>query len=423
MYFSTALVAATSLALPGYVQAHMFMKTPNPYKVDNSPLLPDGSNFPCKNTYTGATGTNTIPIGVPQTLAFTGGATHGGGSCQIALTQDKAPTPSTKWQVIHSIMGGCPTNTTDGNLSETDANMVDPSTFQYTVPSGIAPGDYTLGVTWFNRVGNREMYMFCAPVSVTGGSKKRGVEVRKEVSRSEKGWLNKRANFPDLFRANIGSVGSGCGTVSSTDLIFPDPGDSVEYDRQGGSANPSLKGPSNCASPTVAPGSGAGSAPTTPVSSGATSAGTSPTPTAAQSSAAPVSTESTATSMPGSGTDICSAGGAETSAPAASPTAVTAGGGSAQPSVAPVPTSGDGSGSPMPATSAAAGPSAVASGPSGSSGSAGSGGMSGACSPEGVYNCLGGTSFQQCASGSWSPIQPMPAGTSCKVGQSQGLWA
>ena len=98
-------------------------------------------------------------------------------------------------------MGGCPTNTTDGNLSETDAETTDPSTFQYTVPSDFAPGDYTLGVTWFNRVGNREMYMFCAPVTLTGGSgKKRGVEVRKAASRSKEGWVNKRANYPDLFK-------------------------------------------------------------------------------------------------------------------------------------------------------------------------------------------------------------------------------
>ena len=125
----------------------------------------------------------------------------GGGSCQIALTTEAQPTPSTKWSVIHSIMGGCPTNTTDGNLSETDAETVDPSTFQYTVPSDFAPGTYTLGVTWFNRVGNREMYMFCAPVTLTGGSgKKRGVEVRKAASRSKKGWFNKRANYPDLFK-------------------------------------------------------------------------------------------------------------------------------------------------------------------------------------------------------------------------------
>ena len=78
-----------------------------------------------------------------------------------------------------------------------------------------------------DRVGNREMYMFCAPLQVSGGSgsaKKRGVEVRKAASRSSTNWFNKRANYPDLFKANIGSVGNGCGTASGTDLVFPDPG-------------------------------------------------------------------------------------------------------------------------------------------------------------------------------------------------------
>ncbi|MCJ1333204.1 hypothetical protein MMC10_009898 [Thelotrema lepadinum] len=406
----------------------MFMKTPAPYKVNNSPLDPQGGDFPCKKTYTGATGTNSIPVGTPQTLSFTGGATHGGGSCQIALTSEPQPSASTKWQVIHSIMGGCPTNTTDGNLSETNADMVDPSTFQYTVPSDFAPGTYTLGVTWFNRVGNREMYMFCAPVTLTGGSKKkRGVEVRKEASRGKDGWFNKRANYPDLFKANIGPAGSGCGTVSSTDLIFPDPGDSIEYDRAGGSANPSLKGPTACASPTVAPGAapsagGSGSA----GSSGAPVSSLAPATTTAAASAAATTAAASGSADP---TDECSAMSGEASetgsASAASPTAVTAGGGSAAASVVPVPTAA-GSASAVATPVASAAPSvAPSAAPSGSAGSTGStsGGLTGACTSEGMFNCMGGTSYQQCASGMWSPVQPMAAGTSCKVGQSTGLWA
>jgi hypothetical protein len=38
-----------------------------------------------------------------------------------------------------------------------------------------------------------------------------------------------------------------------------------------------------------------------------------------------------------------------------------------------------------------------------------------ACADEGAWNCIGGTSFQRCASGSWSAVQPVAAGTICKV--------
>lgn len=59
--------------------------------------------------------------------------------------------------VIHSIEGGCPANV-DGNLPA-DPNGDGASTFQFSIPDGINPGDYVLAWTWFNKIGNREMYM------------------------------------------------------------------------------------------------------------------------------------------------------------------------------------------------------------------------------------------------------------------------
>jgi len=41
-----------------------------------------------------------------------------------------------------------------------------------------------------------------------------------------------------------------------------------------------------------------------------------------------------------------------------------------------------------------------------------------ACTTEGYWNCVDGSSFQQCASGTWSAIQSLAAGTQCVVGQS-----
>ena len=50
-----------------------------------------------------------------------------------------------------------------------------------------------------------------------------------------------------------------------------------------------------------------------------------------------------------------------------------------------------------------------------------SGPQIGPCDTEGIYNCIGGTSFQRCASGQWSATLSVAPGTACRVGQSQDL--
>ena len=45
------------------------------------------------------------------------------------------------------------------------------------------------------------------------------------------------------------------------------------------------------------------------------------------------------------------------------------------------------------------------------------------CSDEGAWNCIGGNSFSRCASGTWSAIIQMAAGTSCTPGISDNLFA
>jgi hypothetical protein len=37
------------------------------------------------------------------------------------------------------------------------------------------------------------------------------------------------------------------------------------------------------------------------------------------------------------------------------------------------------------------------------------------CTDEGAWNCIDGTAFQRCASGTWSSVQAVAAGTVCKV--------
>ena len=358
----------------------MKLATPIPFGngLNNSPLDPHGADFPCKLrqdaqghqvAFDSQGQNNVMPIGVNQTLSFIGSAVHGGGSCQISLTTDKAPTKNSKWQVIHSIEGSCPSNV-EGNLEE-NANGHNATSFQYSIPEGIAPGDYILAWTWFNKVGNREMYMNCAPVTVTGGSGKR--ETDEEISR-----FTKRAtSFPDMFVANIGN---GCTTVDSANLKFPNPGDSVQVNN----TSPPVPPTGTCATGGDV-GSSGGSA--------GNSGGGAVTPAAAVGTpTAAVGTPTAAVGTPTASGGVFAGGAAAATSSAAAVSA-------------------------PPPVAASSAPAAAPS--SGSTATAGA--LTGPCTAEGDWNCIGGNSFQRCASGSWSNVQSMATGTTCTSGQSATL--
>ena len=88
-----------------------------------------------------------MPVGSTQQLSFKGSAVHGGGSCQISLTTDNPATKQSKWMVIHSIEGGCP-SAAGGNLADAPQSTSSADTFPYKIPDGIKPGTYTLAWTW-----------------------------------------------------------------------------------------------------------------------------------------------------------------------------------------------------------------------------------------------------------------------------------
>ncbi|OCK82133.1 lytic polysaccharide monooxygenase [Lepidopterella palustris CBS 459.81] len=239
MKFSPATVAIAAFGLFASVNAHMKLSSPVPYgaaSLNNSPLDDTGSDFPCKQrtgVYDIST-MNNIAVGVPQTLSFIGSAVHGGGSCQVSVTLDKEPTKNSQWKVIHSIIGGCPSNVT-GNLDE-NAEGTGAAVFEYSLPKGMPNGQYTLAWTWFNKVGNREMYMNCAPITVTGGGNDNSVMEK----------------LPDMFVANIPR--ETCQIPADVNFQFPNPGDSVET-RESTAIGTSLSG--DCAAMTKL-GAGAG---------------------------------------------------------------------------------------------------------------------------------------------------------------------
>lgn len=396
---STVMAALMGISM---VNAHMIMSSPTPYSKDtlnNSPLAPDGSDFPCKlrdNAFEAPASETVIGIGESHPLSFVGSATHGGGSCQISLTTDLKPSKSSQWKVIKSIEGGCPANV-EGNMAG-GPDATGASAFNFTIPDGIAAGKYTLAWTWFNRIGNREMYMNCAPITVSGGSSKRSPEE-----------IEKRAsNFPPMFVANV----NGCMTPDSVDIRFPQPGDYVEYD--GNTANLAQEGSQACTGSATFGGSGDGSSSSSDSGSsgsGAESGSGSFGSGAASSSSAP------AGSAPTLSVSVSVAAAAQSSAPEPEPAASS----EAAPAPEPSSESSSESSSPEPST-----PEPTNSEPSGSDSgssdaSSSSGALTGACSTEGQWNCISGNSFQRCASGTWSVTQPMSTGTECNAGKSAEL--
>lgn len=381
----TVKAFTATLSLFSAVNAHMMMSSPAPYgksTLDNSPLLADGSDFPCKQrsgVYDLEGASNNLVIGQSNTLSFIGSAVHGGGSCQVSLTTDAAPTKDSKWMVIHSIEGGCPSNVT-GNL-DADAAGTGAATFDYTIPDTISPGEYTIAWSWVNKIGNREFYMNCGPASISGASKKRYAPAPKVSKR--------QSTFPDMFVANLASV-NDCTTVEGDDTEYPDPGSSLVKGTIGVNLQPA---------PACAAGSaGAAAAPTATAAAG--SSETSAVSSAAASFAAggASSAAGTATTATADNPGVFATGSAAaSSAVMATSTAV----------VSPIPVAGT-------TTAAAAGSESTASSSTGTV----TGAQTGACTDEGEWNCIDGSSFQRCASGQWSVVMEMATGTTCTPGMS-----
>ncbi|KAH7061011.1 hypothetical protein BKA63DRAFT_484618 [Paraphoma chrysanthemicola] len=152
-----AIVPVITLALLSDCLAHMILKYPKPYgalTLNNSPLEANGADFPCKQRsgVYDVTVMNQWKAGERQSVSFDGTAVHGGGSCQFSVTTDMQPTKSSRWKVIHSVVGGCPANA-EGNL-QGDEHA---ETFNFIVPRDLPSGSYTFAWTWFNRRGRREM--------------------------------------------------------------------------------------------------------------------------------------------------------------------------------------------------------------------------------------------------------------------------
>jgi len=213
----------TISGLSPFVAAHMQVIKPPPYRskfnpnvpqtdIDYSmtnPLKADGSDFPCKGynvDFNGPMGapTETVTAGQTSSITLDGSASHEGGSCQISLSFDGGKS----FKVVKSFIGNC----VRVNSSGADPNQ----TYEYTVPSDAKSGNAIVAWSWFNRVGNREMYMNCATITINGGG------------------ASTLDSYPNIFECNIGN---GCTIHEGTDVVFQNPGNDVTY-TQGNYGNP-----------------------------------------------------------------------------------------------------------------------------------------------------------------------------------------
>ncbi|GKT99665.1 spore coat protein sp96 precursor [Fusarium langsethiae] len=409
---------ALCLGLAGLVQAHMEMISPAPFKskenphagsdVDYSmtaPLEASGGNFPCKGyhslfgTEQGASVAD-WEAGSQQTMKITGGANHGGGSCQASLSFDKGES----WQVIHSFIGNCPTAGT--------------SSFDFKVPSDAPSGEAIFAWSWFNQIGNREMYMNCAAVTIKGGSKR----------------ASAMSNRPAMFVAN---VGNGCTTEESSDLEFPDPGPDVSNDSQ------KTAGPvGTCAKAGSGSGSGDGAAPSAPADNGNNGGNSGAAPSGPAggndgsynpgndgSGAAPSSPAAPAPTKPAEGAPDAPGGvfitvsqPAEATAAPSAPANDGAGSSTLITMTKPAPAAPTSVVTPEPAPAAPTAPAAPGAGAGAGEGGSGTEETAGsACTEEGQWNCIGGSKYQRCASGTWSVVQSMAAGTTCSGTKTQAM--
>ncbi|KAL8931220.1 MAG: hypothetical protein Q9211_007134 [Gyalolechia sp. 1 TL-2023] len=308
--------------------------------------------------------------------------------------------------VIHSIEGGCPAKA-EGNLEGGPTATDAAGTFQYKIPEGISPGEYTLAWTWFNRLGNREMYMNCAPISVTGGNKRRDLHKPGQNATATFNATETYASddifkrdtaFPEMFKANIPT--SDCSTDPSKDVVFPNPGSSVE--RAGDAVN--LAQPTG---PKCGGGSPGGISNAAPAAGSGSASDSSPSPSSGSGSGS------------GSGAGSSSGSGSPSgSAPAPAMTSLTPSivaippAGTSEPATASVASAAQSVVQPAASVVSDASPTPAATG-SLSSGAANT--SSSSCSPGQMVCSPDGTKFGVCDQGS-VVFQPVAAGTACKNG-------
>jgi hypothetical protein len=104
------------------------------------------------------------------------------------------------------MIGGCPLTTQ----------------YDFTIPNYSPSGVALFAWTWFNEIGNREMYMTCAQVQIVGSSSSRRSRSKRQST------FTSMSSLPNIWRANLDGLDT-CSTTEGLDIVFPDPGPDVIY--------------------------------------------------------------------------------------------------------------------------------------------------------------------------------------------------
>lgn len=221
----SASILALLAAMPA-VHAHMEMTEPKPIMHKTNPFASDNlkdysytspisgpAQYPCKGVLAKAGPKELTPVatwaaGSQQSFSIGGGAVHGGGSCQASISEDGGKS----FKVLRSYIGNCPKS----------------SKYDFTVPKDTITGNVLFAWTWFNYEGNREMYMNCASVEITGG----GSGLKK---------------LPDIVVAN--SANPDCLFEENFDPEFENPGPNPVI-----ASKKTVKGKGNCGPKAGGPG-------------------------------------------------------------------------------------------------------------------------------------------------------------------------
>jgi len=378
MQFTLATVAAFAAFITS-ATSHLIMADPPQWAVpgeSQAPLDPSGSDFPCQNGNPDPTASRTYTPGSQALLQIQGTAVHGGGSGQMLITYDFPPTANSMWRVMQSFEGDHPIKS-KGNMQDQDPSITPSASYMlppitWNVPSGLPAGKAVVAWSWFNRMGNREMYMKCATVQINGA--------KSSVSN-----LNEDPGvkaLPTLFRANSGN---GCTVPENVDAIaFKNPGPNPKivsgYTATTISCDSSQPGSGSGADSGSGSGEGGVSSPVPSATSG-------PEPTSSSDAKVPSPT-STEPSYPSGGDNESGSGdGAEL------------------PSGPTTPTSNKGASKPTPFASKPSKPSKPDTPASGTG-----------C-PEGKVYCNSDNTWSMCGSGYIQKIGTIPPGMQCVNGE------
>ncbi|KAJ2502846.1 hypothetical protein GGH96_000716 [Coemansia sp. RSA 1972] len=351
------------------------------YNEIKSPIPYDGSLFKSDTPWPQPVASWTA--GQPVTVKFQpGGAAHGGGHCQFAISYDNGKTAA----IVYKVMEHCFFN---GPSSGNDAQVLE---YTFTLPANVPASSKAQFIwIWTNAIGNRELYTGISDISIANSGGSTSYTGKTAIYPNHAGYptipefngdyTTGASLYDNAASVTVTSGGSYAGATTghqrdavssapvandtsvdysmtqpvpySSDVSGNSPSDEASEPAQTGASEPAhTSGPAYTALPAV-------------------------TATPEASSAAPMSSApgGVETAAPTPATSYC----AETEAPVSS--------------------------APAPAYTALPAPAAT-SGPT-DSGSSCSGGQAMRCATS-------GTGFQQCVNGSWIAAQDCAPGTKCQ---------